>query len=62
MDLHAKGLINIDDPVEDYLTNWSIPDSQFESSRVTIASLLNHTSGMSMWGVPEFPISEKYQR
>jgi CubicO group peptidase (beta-lactamase class C family) len=59
MDLHAKGLINIEDPVEDYLTNWSIPDSQFDSNKVTIASLLNHTSGMSMWGVSEFPISEK---
>lgn len=40
------GRLNIDDPVENYLTRWHLPESEFDNSEVTIRNLLCHTSGL----------------
>ena len=50
MDLNAKHKIDIDFPVEDYLTKWSLPDSEYDKSKVTIRHILSHTAGLSVHG------------
>ena len=46
MHLVENGLINLDAPVEQYLKRWKFPKSEFDSGKVTIRMLLNHTSGI----------------
>ncbi|MFT5295479.1 MAG: CubicO group peptidase (beta-lactamase class C family) [Colwellia sp.] len=59
MKLDEKRLIELSNPVESYLTKWQLPLSNFNHNKVTTQALLNHTAGLSMWGVPEFQPSEK---
>jgi CubicO group peptidase (beta-lactamase class C family) len=54
MKLIEKRKISLDDPVEDYLTRWHIPDSQYDSRGVTFRRILNYTSGLSN-SIPEYP-------
>jgi len=42
--LAQEGKLNIDHPVENYLSRWHLPDSEFDNSEVTIRNLLSHTS------------------
>ena len=44
--LVEEGKINIDDPVEKYLSRWQLPASEFDNSKVTVRNLLSHTSGL----------------
>jgi len=44
--LAQEGKLNIDHPVENYLSRWHLPDSEFDNSEVTIRNLLSHTSGL----------------
>jgi CubicO group peptidase (beta-lactamase class C family) len=53
MRLVQEGRINLDAPVNGYLSRWKIPPSEFNAEAVTVRRLLNHTSGLSMWGVPK---------
>lgn len=46
MALAQEGKLNIDDPVENYLSRWHLPDSEFDNGEVTIRNLLSHTSGL----------------
>ncbi|MEM6747058.1 MAG: serine hydrolase domain-containing protein [Pseudomonadota bacterium] len=46
MVLVEEGLVDLDTPVSEYLTRWRLPDSEFDSSGVTIRRLLSHTSGL----------------
>lgn len=39
--------IELDDPVENYITRWSLPPSNFDHDQVTIARLLSHTGGLT---------------
>lgn len=48
MDLYEKGLIDLDDPVENYLTRWNLPDTGYNNSEVTIRRILSHTAGLSL--------------
>ncbi len=50
MKLVEEGKIDLDAPVEKYLTRWSIPSSSFDTDKVTIRLLLSHTSGLSSHG------------
>lgn len=50
MKLVEQGKINLDKPVNDYLKRWKIPNSQFDSSKVTLRNILSHTSGLSLSG------------
>jgi CubicO group peptidase (beta-lactamase class C family) len=47
--------LDLDSPVERYLTRWHIPESDFDASGVTLRRLLSHTSGLSV-----LPASESF--
>jgi len=46
MTLVEDGAIDLDRPVSDYLTRWQLPDSEFDTSGVTVRRLLSHTAGL----------------
>lgn len=50
MQLTEKGLIKLDDPVEESLTRWHLPTSEFDKSKITLRRLLSHTAGLSVHG------------
>jgi CubicO group peptidase (beta-lactamase class C family) len=45
--LADRGLIGLDDPVEEHLTRWRFPDTEFDRRGVTIRRLLAHTGGLA---------------
>jgi CubicO group peptidase (beta-lactamase class C family) len=47
MRLVEQGRLDLDAPVETYLTRWHLPASRFDSGGVTIRRLLNHTAGLN---------------
>ncbi len=58
LSLVEEGKIRLDDPVNNYLKEWKIPDNDLtKGNPVTLRQLLTHTSGMnrpdSMFGVEE---------
>lgn len=50
MQLTEKGLIKLDDPVDQYLTRWHLSESEFDRSKVTLRRILSHTAGLSVHG------------
>lgn len=46
MRLAEKGVIDLDKPVEKYLSRWEFPEGKYESEEVTIRRLLSHTAGL----------------
>lgn len=50
MRLVEQGKIDLQGPVENYLTRWRFPPSQFDSHEVTIYRLLSHTAGTNIHG------------
>lgn len=50
MQLTEKGLLKLDDSVDPALTRWHLPDSEFNTSKVTLRRLLSHTAGLSVHG------------
>ncbi len=48
MKLAEKGKIQIDEPLNQYLTNWEIPKSAYPDEKITIRQLLSHSSGMPL--------------
>lgn len=54
MKLAEEGRLDLDAPVENYLTRWHLPDSQFDRDEVTVRRLLNHSAGLSLSGYPGF--------
>ncbi|MEQ9104571.1 MAG: serine hydrolase domain-containing protein [Rhodothermales bacterium] len=44
--LVQEGVLDLDVPVETYLTRWSLPPSEFDNQSVSIRTLLSHTSGL----------------
>ena len=58
LSLVNQGLLSLDEPVNNYLKSWKIPENELtENNPVTLRHLLTHTSGMnrpdSMFGVKE---------
>ncbi|MFN7984073.1 MAG: serine hydrolase domain-containing protein [Vicinamibacterales bacterium] len=47
MKLVEQGKLDLDRPVEGYLTRWHLPASSFNSSAVTARRLLSHTAGLT---------------
>ncbi|MEP2830720.1 serine hydrolase domain-containing protein [Parvibaculum sp.] len=47
MTLVEQGRIDLDAPVQHYLTRWQLPPSEFSNDEVTIRRLLSHTSGLT---------------
>ncbi|SCY22724.1 CubicO group peptidase, beta-lactamase class C family [Alkaliphilus peptidifermentans DSM 18978] len=50
MKLVEDGILNLDDPIEKYITRWEIPESVYDKDEVTIRRLLSHTAGLSRGG------------
>jgi len=59
MKLVQEGLINLNVSVENYLTRWSLPETEFDNNGVTIRRILCHASGLSLGGVPAHLSQEK---
>lgn len=47
MTLVEAGKLDLDAPVESYLTRWRLPSSGFDSKKVTVRRLLSHTAGLN---------------
>lgn len=56
MTLVEQGKLELDTPVEHYLTRWHLPtaDSGIYRNEVTVRRLLSHTAGLSLHGYPGF--------
>jgi CubicO group peptidase (beta-lactamase class C family) len=52
MRLVESGQLELDAPVEQYLTRWHLPPSNYDASGVTIRRLLSHSAGLSVMGYP----------
>ena len=50
MKLFDHGQVRLDDPVEEYLTRYRLPDSRYDPAGVTIRRVLSHTAGLSLSG------------
>ncbi len=44
--LVEQGKLNLDKPVDDYLTRWHLPKSEYDNGKVTVRQLLSHSSGL----------------
>jgi CubicO group peptidase (beta-lactamase class C family) len=44
--LVEQGKLDLDKPVDDYLTRWHLPKSEFDNKKVTVRKLLSHSSGL----------------
>lgn len=53
-DLAAQGTVDLDAPVQGYLTSWQIPDSRYNADDITISRILSHTAGLSVDGYAGF--------
>ena len=59
MTLVRDGKLDLDEPVEPYLTRWRIPDSSFDAGQVTLRRLLSHTAGFNLGGYGGFVEGQK---
>lgn len=50
MTLVERGLLDLDAPVDDYLTRWQLPGNGFDPRGVTARGLLSHTAGLAAGG------------
>ncbi|MHA1688101.1 MAG: serine hydrolase domain-containing protein [Promethearchaeota archaeon] len=50
MKLVEKKKIDLEAPIEKYLTRWHLPPSEFNHDKVTIKRVLNHSAGLSLSG------------
>lgn len=54
MQLTEKGLAKLDEPVNQSLTRWRLPQSSYDVSKVTLRRILSHTAGLSVHGYGGF--------
>ncbi len=47
MQLVEQGKLDLDAPVNQYLTKWKIPQSEYGENKVTLRTLLSHTAGLT---------------
>lgn len=47
MALVQDGKLDLDAPVNTYLTRWVLPEGKFDNSKVTVRRLLSHTAGLT---------------
>ena len=59
MSLVEEEILDLDAPVENYLTRWKLPESEFDHSKITIRALLSHSAGLSVHGYPGFHPDDK---
>ena len=56
MQLVEQGKLDLDTPVNEYLTRWKIPQGEFGEDKVTLRMLLSHTAGIT--GSNEYSYTE----
>ncbi|SED06789.1 CubicO group peptidase, beta-lactamase class C family [Tenacibaculum sp. MAR_2009_124] len=62
MKLVEEGKVNLDTPIDQYLTRWHLPESEYDNSKVTVRKLLSHSSGLvDDLGYGGFPPNEAIQ-
>ncbi|MCP4898322.1 MAG: beta-lactamase family protein [bacterium] len=55
-----QGLLDLDVPVNEYLTDWKIPDDEEgQSSLITMAHLLSHSAALTVHGFPGYSPDQK---
>ena len=58
--LVQDGVLDLDEPVSRRLTRWRLPESEFDSDKVTLRRILSHTAGLSVPGylgfLPDQPV------
>lgn len=52
MILDQRKIIDIHKPVDTYLKSWSLPDTDYDKSDVTVKNILNHKAGLSLMSAP----------
>lgn len=50
MKLVEQGKLDLNQPIDHYLTRWHLPTSTFDPSEVTIERILSHTAGLGVGG------------
>ena len=62
MSLVDRGLLDLDAPVDRYLTRWKLSSSDFDNNLVTVRRLLSHTSGLTDGlGIDGFALDDTIQ-
>lgn len=62
MKLVEEGRLNLDKPVDQYLSRWHLPKSEFDNSLVTVRRLLSHSAGLiDELGYNGFPPGKEIQ-
>jgi CubicO group peptidase (beta-lactamase class C family) len=59
MKLVDQGKIDLDAPIDKYLTRWHLPKSEYSSEGVTLRRILSHTAGLSLQGYAGVAPSKK---
>ena len=55
--LVQKGLLTLDDDINQYLKSWKIPDNEFTTvEKVTLRRLLSHSAGISVHGFSGYTV------
>lgn len=58
--LVQEGKLSLDQDVNHYLKNWSVPENEFtKTEKVTLRRLLSHSSGTSVSGFPGYAVGKK---
>lgn len=60
MKLVEEGVLDLDAPVEQYLSRWRFPPSEYDSSAVTARLLLMHFAGTSLSGCGGTPYDQPW--
>lgn len=62
MKLVEECKIDLDKPIDSYLTRWHLPESKFDNKKVTVRRLLSHTAGLvDDLGYAGFPMDAQIQ-
>jgi CubicO group peptidase (beta-lactamase class C family) len=51
MKLVEQGKIELDAPIQQYIKNWSFPETGFSTGKITVRQLLSHCAGMPLGDV-----------
>ena len=58
--LVEQGTLSLDEDVNARLRSWRVPDASFnEREKVTLRRLLSHSAGLTVWGFPGYPATER---
>ena len=55
-----QGKISLDEPINNKLVTWKLPENEFtKTKKVTLRNLLSHTAGTTVHGFPGYAVTEK---